>query len=273
MGNKQLKMPAISKKPATRPKKYHCDFEGCLKAYSRPCLLEQHIRTHSNERPFKCGQCGKAFFRDSHLKVHLWTHSSDKPLRCEICSKGFVTSQQLGRHVKTHSIDEFKCPYECDESFPTNDKLSEHMLSTHIMSDFVDANTHQMKTDETLNMLRDQLDYSGIRGIPTFEVYTSPTPKAGDIDDGSNGYKTVSSTSTDAYDNLNLSKGKTFWDNWDDHHCKEPNCKGYPKYNSFQDLIYHYDEYHSFIPESLFEAFESNPEESSTGRFSNEWNL
>lgn len=216
---------------SVRPKKYRCEEKGCGKAYSRPCLLNQHIRTHSNERPFTCNECGKSFFRDSHLRVHLWTHSDDKPLKCTVCSKGFVTSQQLSRHMKTHPL-EFKCPYECDEAFLSEKELSEHMLATHIMNDIVDVDTHQNKSEELVNLLKTQLDYPNLSDIPDFQIYNQP---------------------------------QNFWTHWDNHQCKEPNCQGYPIYKNYQDLIFHYDEFHQFVPQTLFEAFESSPSEESTG--------
>ncbi|KAG7665898.1 PZF1 [[Candida] subhashii] len=118
---------------SSRPKKYLCNHDGCNKAYSRPSLLEQHKRTHTNERPFPCIHqgCNKSFMRKSHLDVHLISHSSAKPFHCSVCGKGVNTPQHLKRHEVTHTKS-FKCQYEdCSEAFYKHQSLRHHILSVH----------------------------------------------------------------------------------------------------------------------------------------------
>jgi hypothetical protein len=42
----------------------------CPKRYTRGFHLKNHIRTHTDERPFACIQCGRAFVRDYDRKRH-----------------------------------------------------------------------------------------------------------------------------------------------------------------------------------------------------------
>lgn len=119
-----------------RPKNYVCDFEDCTKAYTKPSLLEHHMRSvHYGYRPFKCTVegCNESFTRKDHLTRHILKHSEDKnkPFHCSVCSKGVSTLQQLKRHEKTH-FKSFECPFEnCSMSFHKHQTLKAHIRSAH----------------------------------------------------------------------------------------------------------------------------------------------
>lgn len=118
-----------------RPKNHICDFPGCTKAYSRPSLLEQHMRSHYGYRPFKCEfeGCNDSFTRKDHLARHMLKHTEekDKPFHCTVCGKGVNSMQHLKRHEKTH-FKSFHCTFEgCNESFHKHQSLKAHIRSVH----------------------------------------------------------------------------------------------------------------------------------------------
>lgn len=121
--------------PNPRPKRYQCPVEGCGKAYTRPSLLNQHERTHNNERPFACPEegCDKSFYRKSHLQVHAHSHqsNSEKPFQCRICGKGATSTQLLRRHELTHT-KKYKCQYDgCKEAYYRFQSLKHHVDTLH----------------------------------------------------------------------------------------------------------------------------------------------
>ncbi|KAJ1963279.1 hypothetical protein GGI12_002151 [Dipsacomyces acuminosporus] len=119
--------------PKPRAKNYICAV--CSRAFTRPCRLEEHERSHTGERPFKCmfPGCDKSYMRDTHLAVHARSHNQELKTkhRCtfEGCSRGFATSQKLKRHLKCHEVPRpFRCTFDgCSEAFDKKHKLHLHV--------------------------------------------------------------------------------------------------------------------------------------------------
>ena len=88
----------LSPKPLTYNRnpnpRFYVDPDAPLKKYACPhcnyssniqCHINNHIRTHSGEKPFVCEVCSKSFTQKSSLKLHSVIHTGEKPYGCPVC--------------------------------------------------------------------------------------------------------------------------------------------------------------------------------------------
>ena len=61
-----------------------CHAQSCKLTFNILFYLQEHMRTHTGERPHKCATCGKAFRLRSSLRVHRRIHEDDKPFHCPV---------------------------------------------------------------------------------------------------------------------------------------------------------------------------------------------
>lgn len=135
-----ISTPPTPRTPRTSGlKNIPCPYDGCEKSFNRQARLTEHLRSHTNTRPFKCSYkgCSKDFLRDSHLKHHIKSaHTDVRDYVCswDGCGKSFATGTRLRRHEAAHQQKEkWKCRgYEgCDETFRKHDTLKRHIMIVH----------------------------------------------------------------------------------------------------------------------------------------------
>lgn len=130
-------------------KAFHCKI--CNKMFKGH--LPQHMRTHQNEKPHGCAQCGSSFSQRSQLVVHQRIHSGERPYRCQViynlailyrififnfflkvCWQAFAHSGVLKLHIRKHTGEKpFKCLIcvENETAFSQLPHLKKHMQAIH----------------------------------------------------------------------------------------------------------------------------------------------
>ncbi len=97
--------------------------------------LGGHGRPSSKDgrRSDTCEYCGKIFKNCSNLTVHRRSHTGERPYKCGLCNYACAQSSKLTRHMKTHGQvgrDVYKCEI-CKMPFSVYSTLEKHMKKWH----------------------------------------------------------------------------------------------------------------------------------------------
>ena len=57
-----------------------------------------NFRSHTEEKPFKCGFCFKTFKQETNMEIHVRIHTGEKPFICGICGEGYKSEANLNYH-------------------------------------------------------------------------------------------------------------------------------------------------------------------------------
>src|SRR6218665_1951788 len=99
----------------------------CGKSFAQNSNYKNHIRTHSEERPFVCDICCIGFKERYHLKKHtLFKHTRELNEQCGHCGKRFKDSTAVRAHERIHSDARPYICIRCGKAFKTSECLWHH---------------------------------------------------------------------------------------------------------------------------------------------------
>jgi hypothetical protein len=78
--------------------------------YRTKYSLKRHYLGHLGIKQYECPHCSKRFSLPQYLEEHIYTHTGDKPFVCQHpgCEKRFRQAGKLSIHKKMHSMPSFK---------------------------------------------------------------------------------------------------------------------------------------------------------------------
>lgn len=118
---------AVIEKPTKKSiKKPQCPICGVFRSN-----IEQHMRTHTGLRPYKCLYCDMRFKDEGTCERHKRVHTGERPFGCDYCEKKFKSSSNKIEHMRIHTGERpYNCPI-CEKRFRTHCLLNRHNMLTH----------------------------------------------------------------------------------------------------------------------------------------------
>ena len=85
-----------------------CNIGGCKKSFRYPSQFALHERTHTREKPFKCGHCPKSFTQRSSANAHERACTGTRPFWCPFDRTTCTYSAAQRTNVRTHLMKHHK---------------------------------------------------------------------------------------------------------------------------------------------------------------------
>ncbi|KAK3860392.1 hypothetical protein Pcinc_033562 [Petrolisthes cinctipes] len=132
----------------------------CAMILPSPHHLEEHIRIHEEEKPYKCDQCGQRYKYQSAFQRHQeQNHTAklpgDKPFRCSVCGQCFKYHKSFTKHRSNHDALDRMMKAEADEN-----RLHPRCISESYLQKLLVSQSPKSEPDATITLKEEITDVS-----------------------------------------------------------------------------------------------------------------
>ncbi|BFZ19708.1 hypothetical protein BsWGS_22746 [Bradybaena similaris] len=142
IGVQAVTLEALDVKPPIGKGPFNCSL--CEKVFNKWNQLQRHLKSHDEDKPFRCNQCSMSYNIEDNLLLHQATHvGPDRDPVCPECGKKFSRVASLKAHIMMHEKEENLMCTECGDEFSVQHQLDRHLLQHRSESD--GARTYQCR--------------------------------------------------------------------------------------------------------------------------------
>lgn len=95
--------------------------------HTKSCVRIVPSNARINDLVHSCNVCGLRFQRIGTLNEHMNTHTGNKPFACRWCKERFPNTKQLRRHILNHDRKNPKCCSRCQKLFNNWPEFKKHI--------------------------------------------------------------------------------------------------------------------------------------------------
>ncbi|AWO97001.1 putative zinc finger protein 407 [Scophthalmus maximus] len=111
-------------------KPFKCAWPSCHYSFLNLSAMKDHYRTHTGEKSYLCDLCGFAGGTRHALTKHRRQHTGERPFKCKLCNFASTTQSHLSRHKRVHTGEKpYRCPW-CDYRSNCAENIRKHILHT-----------------------------------------------------------------------------------------------------------------------------------------------
>ena len=124
------------------------------------------MRTHTEEKPCKCQECGVGFSQNGNIKSHIHCHTGEKPYKCQEYGARFSQNNHLKYIKHKHTREKPYTVQRCAAQFSQNNVQMCKLWSRIVTKKLSESIFEHSYWGEVIQMPRVQNRIGTVQSLP-----------------------------------------------------------------------------------------------------------